>query len=277
MPDLPLNSSRRKPVVGAEPSSLSQEGGGSIVPTAIALILAVLLVVWLIAPNQVDSVFGRTAAAVAGKDTATDRFWHSIVSTLTSDEGDREQIASSTASTGATVLQPNQSVTTGSTGRMVLTLGHDILELAPRTTIAVGDARPEATTTIIRLLDGTVHVKAAKRTDGQTFSVETQYLVATVKGTKFDVMTSERGAAVSVTEGLVSVRPAGSSDGVDVAPGNTAVVLAADGAAPVVGPTPVGGAPAAIDAARALPINAGAGVGAIDGGEDNTENSDRAR
>ena len=277
MPDLPLNSSRRKPVVGAEPSSLSSEGGGGIVPTAIALILAVLLVVWLVAPNQVDSVFGRTVSAVGGRDTATDRFWRSIVSTFASDEDEREQIASSTPSTRATVLEPNQSVTTGSTGRIVLTLGHDILEMAPKTTIAVGDARPEATTTIIKLLDGTVHVKAAKRTDGQTFSVETQYLVATVKGTKFDVMASERGAAVSVTEGLVSVRPADSSDGVDVAPGNTAVVLAADGAAPVVGPTPAGGAPAAIDAARALPINAGAGVGAPNGGEESTDNGDRER
>jgi ferric-dicitrate binding protein FerR (iron transport regulator) len=93
-------------------------------------------------------------------------------------------------------------------------------------------------------------VEAAKRTDGGTLSIKTQYLVATVKGTKFHVMTTDSGAAVSVTEGVVSVRSIGSSDGVDVTRGRTAVVSSADGATPRVGLTPVGGALAAIEAVR---------------------------
>jgi len=266
MPDLPLSGSRRKRLT--ETGSSSREGGGSFLPTMIALVLGIVLAAYLIAPNQVDNALGRTATAVAGKGGATNEVWNSVVTALTSEDAERGQIANAANLSNYTVLQQNQSVATGSVGRIVLTQGHDILQMGPKTTIAVGAGGPNAPITVIKLIDGTIQVKAAKRTDGRTFSVETQFLVATVKGTKFDVVTTPGGAAVSVTEGLVSVRKAGSSDGVDVTPGNTAVVSAFAGAAPVVGPTPSGGSPAAIEAAKTQPASTGTQTGTVNGNQD---------
>lgn len=278
MRDLSLNSSRRKRPT--ETSSTSQESGANFLQTAIALIFVVLLAIFLIAPDRVDSVLGRTASAVAGKGAETNKVWGSVVSALTSEDGERSQTAGSspapaaaaTAASQYTVLKPNEHVSSGNVGRLVLTQGHDILELEPRTTIAVGAEGPEAATTIIRLIDGTIHVKANKRTDGETLSIETQYLVATVKGTKFDVATTQGGAAVSVTEGLVAVRSTAAADGVDVTPGVTAFVSAAEGAVLTVGPTPAGGAPAAVDAASAQPAVIGTEPGASDGSQGNDAN-----
>ena len=234
----PVNGSRRKRLSNAEASSSSREGGTRFVPTIVTLILAALIAVCLIAPNRVDSALGRTASAVAGKGTATNEVWNSVVSALTSDDVERGPVASAASLSSYAVLQRNETIATGAMGRIVVTQGHDILEIGPASTIAASESSPGSKETIIKLLDGIVHVNAAKRPEGETLSIETQYLVATVKGTEFDVSTSVIGTMVTVTEGLVSVRAAGSSGGIDVTPGTTAVISAAAGAIPIIGPTP---------------------------------------
>ncbi len=233
-----VNGSRRKRLSNGEVSSSSREGSTSFVPTIVTLILAAIIAVCLIAPNRVDSALGRTASVVADKGTATNEVWNSVVSAITSDDVEREPAASSASLSSYAVLQRNETIATGGIGRIMVTQGDDILEIGPATTIAAGESSPGSKDTIIKLLDGIVHVKAAKRLDGETLSIETQYLVATVKGTQFDVVTSASGTAVSVTEGLVSVRAPGASESIDVTPGNTALVSAATGAAPIIGPTP---------------------------------------
>jgi hypothetical protein len=258
MADLSLNHSRRKRLTDTGTGTSFKEGGASVVPIAIAVILAVALAALFLAPNQVDSALHRTATIVSDKKAVTTQVWNSVMSTLQSeDAAEREQIASVSPLSTASMLKPNESIATGNTTRTVLTRGHDILELEPDTTIVAGDRGVNDSTTIIQLLDGIIHVKAAKRTDGGTLSIETRYLVATVKGTKFDVVTMPTGAAVSVTEGIVWVRPVGSSDGVDVTRGRTAVVLAGDGATPTVSLTPDGGALAAIDVATGVTAGTG--------------------
>ncbi len=257
MPDLSLHGSRRKQLTGAEAGGSFQEGRASVVSTAIALVLIIVLAAYLIAPRQVDGALDRTVSAVTDKNAVTTQVWRSVASTLASEDAEPEQIASASPLSSATVLKPNESITTGYASRTVLTRGHDILELGPQTTIAVGGREPQSSTTIIRLIDGTVHVRAAKRTDGGTLSVETQALVATVKGTKFDVTITEKGTAVSVTEGIVSIRSTGSSDGVDLTRGRTAVVSAAVGATPRVVSTPAGGTLAAIEAVSAGTVSNG--------------------
>jgi hypothetical protein len=62
--------------------------------------------------------------------------------------------------------------------------------LNPGTSVEIGDNDSATDEANLELKSGTVHVKAGKRTPGHTFSVETPYLVATVKGTQFDVSTS---------------------------------------------------------------------------------------
>ncbi|HET6621713.1 MAG TPA: FecR domain-containing protein [Dongiaceae bacterium] len=252
MPDLPLNASRRKRLTDAGASGLIGEGGSNAIPTAIVVILAIMLAAFVIAPNQVDSALDRTLTTVAGNSTLPAQAWRSVATTFVSEEDEEdEQIASAVPSSSLTVLKPNESAVTTDAGRTVLTRGHDILELDPETAITVGESWTEDSTAIVKLLDGSVLVKAAKRTDGGTLSIEGTFLIATVKGTEFKVTTTDSGSAVSVFEGVVSVRSTTSNIAVDVTPGRTAVVSAATGATPVLGLTRAAGAVAAIDAANA--------------------------
>jgi hypothetical protein len=214
---------------------------------AVALVLALGAI--FVASDEDDSAMNRTATTVSD-EAGPAQVWNSVVSTFSSEEtGEEQQIASVSPLANAAMLKPNESVATASQGRTMLTRGHDIIELEPATRIIDGNRGLDDAMSIIQLIEGTIHVKAAKRTDGGTLSIETQYLVATVKGTKFDVTVTDQGAAVSVTEGVVSVRAIGSNDGVDVTHGRTAVVLAGDGAMPRLSTTTAGGAAAALESA----------------------------
>jgi FecR protein len=140
-------------------------------------------------------------------------------------------------------LPPDAIVTKGGEKR-VLTLGRDILELYPSTAVAIEE---KGSDTSVRLITGTVRVTAAKRKKGQEFSVRTLLLVATVKGTEFEVSAIGNGSAVSVYEGRVAVKTTGRVGGIDVTPGKTATVTKAEDS-PALGPTPAGGAAAAAKA-----------------------------
>ncbi len=94
-----------------------------------------------------------------------------------------------------------------------------------------------------------MHVKAGKRREGETLSIETQYLVATVKGTEFVVTATDAGTAVSVSEGVVQVRSTRASQAVDVTPGQTALVSSVHGSLPTIVATPSAGGNAALAAA----------------------------
>lgn len=71
-----------------------------------------------------------------------------------------------------------------------------------------------------------------------------------MKGTEFVVATSDSGTAVSVTEGVVSVRSIRtSSQAFDILPGQTALVSSVHGTLPTIVATPAGGGMAAVEAA----------------------------
>ena len=140
-------------------------------------------------------------------------------------------------------MPPDAIVTKGGETR-VLRLGRDILELYPSTAVAIEQTGPD---TSVRLITGTVRVTVAKRKKGQAFNVRTLLLVATVKGTEFEVSATGNGSAVSVYEGRVAVKATGRVGGIDVTPGKTATVTSAEDA-PALGPTPAGGAAAAAKA-----------------------------
>lgn len=138
-------------------------------------------------------------------------------------------------------LPPGAIVTKDGETR-VLRMGRDILELYPSTAVTIEETGPN---TSVRLITGTVRAKVAKRKKGQAFDVRTLMLVATVKGTDFEVSATRHGSAVSVYEGRVAVKALGRVGGIDVTPGKTASVTDAE-EAPRLGPTPPGGAPAAL-------------------------------
>jgi hypothetical protein len=172
-------------------------------------------------------------------------------------------------------LPPDAIVTKDGETR-VLRLGRDILELYPSTAVAIEETGPD---TSVRLITGTVRVTAAKRKKGQAFTVRTLMLVATVKGTEFEVSATGTGAAVSVYEGRVAVKATGRVGGIDVTPGRTATVTSAEDA-PALGPTPAGGA-AAVTKALGRAAKASSTSGGTDddddGGSDNKDVSTNGR
>jgi len=238
------SGTRRKRTASTEAAS-SHKTGGSGLSAIIAVVVILAASAYLMAHNQVDEALGRTATVISDKNTATGQVWTSVMTTFTAEE---EEPAHEASAPDLTLLKGGDRVSTGSQGRTVATSGNDLLRLEPETTITIGE--PKAAT-IIELLDGTLHVKAGKRHDGDTLSIETQYLVATVKGTEFVVTMTDSGAAVSVSEGVVSVRSTRASDAFEVLPGQTALVSSVHGTLPTIVATPAGGGAVALAAAIA--------------------------
>jgi len=139
---------------------------------------------------------------------------------------------------------PPDAIVTKDGEKRVLHMGRDVLELYPGSAVTIEETGPN---TSVRLITGTVRVKVAKRKNGEAFDVRTLMLVATVKGTEFEVSAIGNGSAVSVYEGRVAVKASGRVGGIDVTPGKTATVTGAEDA-PSLGPTPSGGAAAAAKA-----------------------------
>jgi len=241
------NATRRRRVASTEASSSRKSGGSGGLSAIIAVIVILAASVYLVAHNQVDEALGRTATAISDDGTATGQVWTSVMTTFAADDAE-EETASAESAPDLTMLKDGDRVTAGNAGRTVATSGNDILRLEPRTTITIGEQKPA---TIIELLDGVLHVKAGKRLDGDTLSIETQHLVATVKGTEFVVTATDMGTAVSVTEGVVSVRSTRANEAFDVVPGQTALVSSVHGALPTIVSTPADGGLAALEAAVA--------------------------
>ena len=239
------NTTRRKRTASTEAASSHKTGGSGGLSAIIAVVVILAASAYLMAHNQVDQALGRTATVISDKNTATGQVWTSVMTTFADEE---EDPARAVSAPDLTLLKNGDRVSTGSYGRTVATSGNDLLRLEPETTITIGEP---AAATIIELLDGTLHVKAGKRHDGDTLSIETQYLVATVKGTEFVVTTTDSGAAVTVTEGVVSVRSTRASDAFDVVPGQTAIVSSVHGSLPTIVATPAGGGSEALAAAVA--------------------------
>jgi hypothetical protein len=238
------NATRRKRAASTETGSSQKTGGSGGLSAIISITVILAASLYLMAHNQVDEALGRTATVISDKDSATGQVWTSVVKTFATDAED-DPVGEASAP-DLTMLKDGDRVTTGSQERTVATSGNDILRLEPKTTITIGEPAPA---TIIELLGGTLHVKAGKRHDGDTLSIETQYLVATVKGTEFVVTMTNHGAAVSVTEGVVSVRSTRASAAYNVTPGHTAIVSSVHGALPTIVATPSGGGAAVLEAA----------------------------
>ena len=236
------NAMRRKRAASTEAGGSHRAGSSGGLSAIIAVMVILAASVYLVIPDHVDEALGRTATVISDKSPATAQAWTSVVTTFATDDADDP----TTSASGLTMLKDGDRVTAGNAGRTVTTSGNDILRLEPKATITIEDQTPA---TIIELLDGTLHVKAGKRQDGDTLSIETQYLVATVKGTEFVVTATDAGTAVSVTEGVVSVRSIRTSKALDVMPGQTALVSSVHGSLPTIVATPAAGGNAALAAA----------------------------
>ncbi|MGH6892143.1 MAG: FecR domain-containing protein [Dongiaceae bacterium] len=187
------------------------------------------------------------AGVLSTRAQAEDGILTWIVRSISSDdEGDIVAVSAMQVPQVGTALASGQRISTGTGQHMIIVNGRDLIAVSTNTTIAIGDNDPATSNANVDLVSGTIHVEVGKRAPGQTFSIEAPYLVATVKGTQFDVSTSMDASAVTVTEGVVAVSAIATGKSVDVTAGNTAIVARRTVGAPTLAPSPVGGAASTI-------------------------------
>jgi hypothetical protein len=187
------------------------------------------------------------AVCAAGGAHADDGILTWIVRSISANEdGDIIQASAMQVPRVGTALVAGQRISTADGQHMVLVNGRDLLAIRPNTTVTIGDDDPSTADADVDIIGGTIHVEVGVRSAGKTFSVGAPYLLATVKGTQFDVSSSIDASAVSVTEGVVAVSAALGGASVDVTAGNTAIVGGRNPDRPMLAPTPAGGAPSTI-------------------------------
>jgi hypothetical protein len=106
--------------------------------------------------------------------------------------------------------------------RVTFVRGVERIELSGATEIRIFDRVGEKMTTVMQAY-GEVTIEAERR-NVQHFSVQTPYLAAIVKGTRFTVVSDDRQSNVEVSRGLVQVQDYVHEVATDIAPGQTAVV-----------------------------------------------------
>ncbi|MBS3849623.1 MULTISPECIES: FecR domain-containing protein [Devosia] len=120
------------------------------------------------------------------------------------------------------VIADNRYLKTGSDGRAGLARGRETIELEGNTQIRIKDAGAELMTTVLQDF-GTVSIEAERR-NVQHFSVQTKYLAAVVKGTRFTVRADAQSASVTVSRGVVQVQDSKRDLVTDILPGQSASV-----------------------------------------------------
>jgi len=129
---------------------------------------------------------------------------------------------------GTTALPSGTKLTTGASGRVIIRRGDEAVVIAPNTSIVLApESRKGLATTIIQSI-GTILLSVDKK-DHQHFEVETPYLAAVVKGTKFAVTVADGKSSVHVVQGAVEVLDFESGDVGMVRPGQTADVRSGSG------------------------------------------------
>jgi len=123
-------------------------------------------------------------------------------------------------------LDPGSIVRTDGSGRVELTNGIDTIRLSPSSEIELPARQSGDPITRVIHWIGTAFFHVGKR-PGPQFEVDTPYIVAIVKGTKFTTTVSDDGASIKVREGVVGVSAtAGGSSSIDVTAGGSASVSA---------------------------------------------------
>ncbi len=186
------------------------------------------------------------AVSAAGGAHADDSFLSWIVKSISDDDGSVIRASTMRTPQKGDALVTGQQISTGAKQQMILVHGRDLVEIKPNSTIVIGDDDAATSTANVGLINGTIHVRVGKRSPGTTFLIDAPYLVATVKGTQFDVTSSSSESRVSVTEGVVAVSADASGASVDVTVGNTAVVRR-NADKPTVAPTKASGTPSTIE------------------------------
>lgn len=102
------------------------------------------------------------------------------------------------------VVPDTRPIRTLRSGRVTLVRGNETVDVGPDSEIQIVDRGGSKPFTTVKQQFGTVSVEAEVR-QVQHFAVQTPYLAAVVKGTRFTVTSGKGGASVSVQRGHVEV------------------------------------------------------------------------
>ena len=119
------------------------------------------------------------------------------------------------------VFEKGYTLGTRSGARALIVRGSETITVGPNTTFALSGYRSNSTQTTLLHRKGRIEVDVNKR-QRQHFVVETPFLAAVVKGTRFDVSVQRKKARVSVQRGLVEVEDFASGDRADLRAGQNA-------------------------------------------------------
>jgi len=114
------------------------------------------------------------------------------------------------------------TVHTGDNGRVLLVRNEETVFIGPFTVASIA-APSKGLKTTVTLQRGQASFSVRKKLQ-KHFSVDTPFMAAVVKGTKFDVTVGASSAQVSVTEGVVEVRALKSGQVAQLLAGQRAVV-----------------------------------------------------
>ena len=172
-------------------------------------------------------------------------------------------------------IDPGSAVRTDRSGRVELTNGVDTIRLSPSSEIELPTPlNGDPVTRVIHWI-GTAFFHVGKR-PGPQFEVDTPYIVAIVKGTKFITTVSDAGASVKVSEGVVGVSAAAGGSSIDVTAGGSASVSAAHGDTVTPGGPSGDAAPASGHDTDSTLVASGSGAG-VDAGADDESAGAMAR
>ncbi|MGB3805867.1 MAG: FecR family protein, partial [Erythrobacter sp.] len=126
-----------------------------------------------------------------------------------------------------TTLGPGHQMVTGSDGNAVIVRDRQFVTVRPNTQVTIPQPRPERSVVQIIQDFGSALFDIGKERDPH-FGVDTPYLAAVVKGTRFSITVTAAGTSMQVTEGLVeaSTLDGGARDLVE--PGEIAIIAADD-------------------------------------------------
>lgn len=121
------------------------------------------------------------------------------------------------------VVPDTRIVRTMKTGHVTFLRGTETVELGPDTQIQIYDKAGVRPFTTVKQYFGSVSVEADVR-NVQHFGVDTPFLAAVVKGTRFTVTSGKAGSSVSVRRGHVAVENLHTHSTVTLSVGQTATV-----------------------------------------------------
>ncbi|MHA1547042.1 MAG: FecR domain-containing protein, partial [Alphaproteobacteria bacterium] len=120
-----------------------------------------------------------------------------------------------------TKLLAGGRIVTGANSRVMLTRNKETMLIGPGSVVSLPRSTGSGSKTTVLQQAGTVLLDVEKR-NVKHFAVETPYLAAVVKGTRFSVTVTSKGAKVTVYRGLVEVAEFGRGEVALVRPGQSA-------------------------------------------------------